>query len=436
MEGIRFISCVRFSMQLIMAEAFFVLTWDKKKHFIRKIFAGLAGYFLLASLAFYLFIEINGNGPMIYTIYYTVLFFLSLGIMYCSFSVEPKEILFAGVCGYAAQHIGFAVSTIFQEILPIELAGIWDFIFWRFLPYLFVDLLIYLVLIRRYEGKRELRNRDTRMIFLALVILLTVIFLSVLVDSQMFQGESGLLRNVLCKIYAIFCCALSMLTAFDLSRQNWMLREHEMMENMLHNLKEQQKLSKENINIINIRCHDLKYRISKISRIEDNEDQKEYIESIKNAVTIYDNIYQTGNDALDLVLTEKSLLCDKYHIKLSSMIDGSELGFMNTTDVYALFGNLLDNAIESVMKEPEKEKRIISIQMARKNQGYHIHIDNYCNEKIVFEDGLPMTTKKDKAYHGFGVRSIKYIVDKYKGDMLMQAKEQRFQVDILFYLLD
>lgn len=86
------------------------------------------------------------------------------------------------------------------------------------------------------------------------------------------------------------------------------------------------------------------------------------------------------------------------------------------------------------MKEADEEKRIISIQMSRKSQGYHIHMDNYCNEAIVFEEGLPVTTKEDKAYHGFGVRSIKYIVDKYKGDMLMSAGGQRFRVDILFYI--
>lgn len=106
------------------------------------------------------------------------------------------------------------------------------------------------------------------MTILALVVLITVVFLSVLVDSRIFQNESGILRNVLCKTYAIFCCILSIFIAFNLSRQNWIIHENEMMENMLHSLKEQQKLSRENINIINIKCHDLKYRISKISKIE------------------------------------------------------------------------------------------------------------------------------------------------------------------------
>lgn len=74
------------------------------------------------------------------------------------------------------------------------------------------------------EGTSELRDRDIRMNMIALIILLIVIFLSVLVD-RMFLGESGLLRNVLCKIYAIFCSALSIFIAFSLSKQNWMLHE-------------------------------------------------------------------------------------------------------------------------------------------------------------------------------------------------------------------
>lgn len=115
------------------------------------------------------------------------------------------------------------------------------------------------------------------------------------------------------------------------------------------------------------------------------------------------------------------------------MVDGSVLDFLSTTDVYALFGNLLDNAIESVMKEPDEEKRIISISVSCRNQGSYIHVENYCAEQVAFENGLPLTTKMDTAYHGFGVRSIKYIVDKYKGTLLMREDKNRFLVDILFY---
>ena len=58
MEGLGFVSCVRFSMQLIMAEAFFVLAWKRKKNFLIRMILGIAGYFFVAWLAFKLFTSI------------------------------------------------------------------------------------------------------------------------------------------------------------------------------------------------------------------------------------------------------------------------------------------------------------------------------------------------------------------------------------------
>ena len=67
-----------------------------------------------------------------YTIYYTSLFILSLGVMKNCFQMPGKEILFAGVCGYAAQHIGFSVATICVEITGIKFKFFSYFIFVRF----------------------------------------------------------------------------------------------------------------------------------------------------------------------------------------------------------------------------------------------------------------------------------------------------------------
>lgn len=433
MSGMLFISCIRFSMQLFIAESAFVMGWKRRKGFFVRLLVGFAAYFLLAFMVYRICSSIPGNNPACQILYYMGLFLLNLAWMKYCFDMKFQEILFAGVCGYATQHIAFAFITIIQQLSGITFPVIWDFIFVRFLPYVTISLAVYFGVVRRYEGKGELKSRDMRMVLLALAILFMVVIISVLVDHPMFRTESSMLQNVFCKVYAIVCSLLAIFIAYYMSRQNRILHENEIMESLLHNMGEQQKLSQETINIINIKCHDLKHRISKIPRIEDEKDQQEYIESVRGALAIYDNIFQTGNDALDLVLTEKSLLCNEYSVKLSCMVDGSVLDFLSTTDVYALFGNLLDNAIESVMKEPDEEKRIISISVSRRNQGSYIHVENYCAEQVTFENGLPLTTKMDTAYHGFGVRSIKYIVDKYKGTLLMREDKNRFLVDILFY---
>lgn len=433
MAAMHFISCVRFSMQLMMGEGAFATQWQRRNHFWLRILSGLAGYLLASFLVFHVLSALPWDNPAIVVIYYGSLFSLSLVLLKYCFAEKFEELLFGGVCGYATQHIAFALITIVTELTGVSFSPVWDFILIRFLPYFSTAAIVYFGIVRRNKGKGELKRRDIRMVWLACAILFTVIFISVLVDSSMFRGNSGLLQNVFCKVYAVVCSLLAIFIAYYMSRQNRILHEKEIMENMLHNLSEQQKISQETINIINIKCHDLKYRISKISRIEDAEDQKEYIESVKNAISIYDNIFQTGNKALDLVLTEKSILCNEYNIKLSCMVDGKLLDFMKSADVYAMFGNLMDNAIESVMKEEDEEKRIISICVSRKNGGSYIHMENYCKEEVIFKDGLPVTTKKDTDYHGFGTRSIKYIVEKYKGTLLMRGGKNKFFTDILFY---
>lgn len=433
MTSLQFISCIRFSMQLIMAEGIFVTGWKKRQGFLWRLFAGFLGYGLLAFVTFHLLKQVPTENPLILVFYYLCLFFYSLGWMKCCFDVKLVELLFAGICGYATQHIAFALKTAFFEVTGLSFTGFLDFLLVHFLPYVLTDLFIYVFVVKKNTGKGELKERDIRMLWLASAILCTVIVLSCLVDNQVMRQDAPLLQNVFCKIYAAVCSILAIFIAFFLSRQNRILQENERMESMLRTMGEQQRLSKEAVSIINIKCHDLKYRISQIAKIQNTEEQQEYIEEVKGALSIYDNIFQTGNEALDLVLTEKSLLCSEHEIKMSSMVDGKSLHFISSTDLYALFGNLLDNAIESVQKEADKEKRIISLQVSRRSQGVYIHMENFCGEPVEFADDLPLTTKADKAYHGFGVRSIKYIVEKYRGDLLMRAQEQRFLVDILFY---
>lgn len=433
MSEMHSISCIRFAMQLLIGESVYVLGWKLRGRNPVQLLLALPGYFLACLLTFHLFSKVPGSSPVTYILYYAAMFAISLGIMRLCFDVKWSEVLFAGVCGYATQHIAFAAITILSQIIGLDLPVAADFFLIRLFPYLLISAGIWFFVIRRNVGKGAVRDRDMRMIMLALAVLFTVVFISVLVDDQNLRADSTLLQNVFCKLYAIVCCLLAIFVAYFMSRQNQILRENEIMEQMLRQSEEKQKLSQETINIINIKCHDLKYRLSHIPTTDSG--QKEYIESVSDAIAIYDSTLQTGNEALDLVLTEKSLLCSQYRIKFSCMADGQTLAALSSPDLYALFGNLMDNAIESVIKEPDESKRIISLTINRRGQGSHIHIENYCGESVDFEDGLPLTTKSDKTSHGFGVRSIRYIVEKYHGDLLMRMDENRFLVDILFLLL-
>ena len=171
--------------------------------------------------------------------------------------------------------------------------------------------------------------------------------------------------------------------------------------------------------------------VSLLVRLCGGGERRKYLEEIRGAMSIYDAVYQTGNAALDTVLREKALLCQEYEIKFSCMADGKALEFMDTLDVYALFGNALDNAVESVMREEDKEKRLINMRITKQMQILYIHLDNYCREPVRFEDGLPVTSKKDRENHGFGLKSIRHIAEKYDGEVVLKNQEERFILDLL-----
>ncbi len=132
----------------------------------------------------------------------------------------------------------------------------------------------------------------------------------------------------------------------------------------------------------------------------------------------------------DVILTEKSLLCNKNGIIINIMAEGEKLGFMAKEDIYALFGNMLDNAIEAV-KNVDDDNRTIMLNIKAVGEMLVIRESNYYTDPIEFEDGLPVT-KGDKRFHGYGVKSIKFVCDRYDGDITIKAENNVFTMNILF----
>ncbi len=152
------------------------------------------------------------------------------------------------------------------------------------------------------------------------------------------------------------------------------------------------------------------------------------------AIRDYDAQYKTGSSVLDTVLTDKSMFCARHGIELTCVADGAKLGFMDTMDICSIFGNLLDNAIECELRVPEKEKRLIHLAVYAKKDFLVIQCENYCLDRLEFQDGLPVTTKRDKAFHGFGLKSIRYAADKYGGAMSIRGRDGWFEIVLMIPL--
>ena len=212
--------------------------------------------------------------------------------------------------------------------------------------------------------------------------------------------------------------------------------KHELkaMQNILQNQLIQYQQSKKSIEMINFKYHDLKNQIIALKAEKDADKRNAFLTKMENDIKFYEAQNKTGNHVLDILLTSKNLNCIKNEITLTCVADGTLLNFMDVADICTIFGNALDNAIEYEQKIADKEKRLIHVSVFSQKGFLMIRFENYFEGTLMFEGDLPITTKKDSFYHGYGLKSIRYAVQKYKGVVRIDQKDQWFELKILIPL--
>lgn len=285
-------------------------------------------------------------------------------------------------------------------------------------------ILFYFFIIRKMERQGKVGFKKLPILIFAVATLVVAYLVNMYMQAFDREVTSARLFNIIADLLLLVCLS-------DLFRNTRLQRDAEITEQLLKLTEQKHRLTQENIEIINRKCHDLKHQLDLYGAAPPDADRAEYLQELKNSIQIYDSSIQTGNKALDAVLMEKSLLFNRFSVDFSYIVDGACLSFMKNSDVFTLFGNALDNAFESLQAE-KPENRAIVLKVNKHGKLVSICLENFCSRELQFEDGLPVSTKQNNGYHGFGMKSIRYVVQKYKGEMLVYKKERRFVLEILF----
>ncbi|MDD3219054.1 MAG: GHKL domain-containing protein [Lachnospiraceae bacterium] len=200
---------------------------------------------------------------------------------------------------------------------------------------------------------------------------------------------------------------------------------------VLKNQYDQYRHYQENMELIRIKNHDMKHQIAGLRGEADPEKRMQWLDSLEKELECNDIPCETGNAVLDAIVSSKMAYCNKNDIKFTQVIDGSKLDFISVSDICTIFGNAIDNAMESVLFENDKDKRIIHLSVSAQKNFLYIRIENCCSQSLAMVNGLPETTKKNKSEHGFGLKSIRYTVEKYQGQLSIQEKDGWFELKIL-----
>ena len=100
-------------------------------------------------------------------------------------------------------------------------------------------------------------------------------------------------------------------------------------------------------------------------------------------------------------------------------------------DISVLFGNALDNAIEAVSQIPDPEQRLIHLTVSQHLGFLRIQVENRYTGRLRMLNGLPLTTKADNRFHGYGVKSIQATVEKYGGSVTFRGEDGWFELRVL-----
>jgi signal transduction histidine kinase len=208
--------------------------------------------------------------------------------------------------------------------------------------------------------------------------------------------------------------------------------EVEAMDRLLHSQHEQYLQARSNIDVVNRKYHDLKHFISAIRSEASADARGSYLDQLDDSIRPYETRVETGNIVLDTILTTKSADCAERGITLTCVADGAALAFMSPMDVAALAGNALDNAIEAAVALPDPDRRLLRVAVHRQDSFVMLRFENYFEGDLSFEDGLPQTTKGgDSLNHGYGLRNIRDIAERYGGTLTVHAEDGWFTVRVL-----
>lgn len=403
-----------FITQLLLIALLYIPVFKKRKLFYLRYPACFAVIIGLQTLKRF------GYFPIPDPLNYALCFVLISATVCVSFKANIMQALFAGVCIYGAQHVisNISFAIIFLAMFISHNFGVFSY-YYVVMPVVMVAGMVvtYFVpvrILRRYE---DLRFNNLLVFYFTLAFILVASTLTYYARNAIFWSLNG--SAYLLIIAALFTSS-TMLAGFLNINNKQLEEENEILQQLLHKDKqryEQAKLSNEKIQI---KYHDIKKHMN--HGIVDYESLKE----VETDSEILKSTYFTGNRALDVILSEKALMCERLGIRFICTADGEAVNFMKSHHIYSLVGNALENAIESLKKETDDSLKEISVSIVRREGMCIIKTTNYVKEEVKMREGLPLTSKDDKDSHGFGAKSMRNVVINYGGQIRFYEEDNTF----------
>ena len=368
------------------------------------------------------------------------IFLIALLMLFLCYEVSVQNALYCWTASCTIYQIVSLLDSILTLFWPKQLAHFglelrpnWLALAVNLGCFLAVYAVMSCSLMRRMQDIGLWRMATLPVVIISLVMVLVNHTMGMIFELYAAPNASPLL-HLMEYTWNLLCCFFCLSIQFHMFQISKKEEELTVARQLILEQEKQYRISKSTMDAVNRKSHDLKYQLMELAAGQTGSKSKEHIQEAMELVESFDSNIHTGNDTLDVIFTEKSQYCRQLGITFVCMIDGKKLSFMDATDQYVLFGNMIDNAINAVVRLPEGGDRTIYVNVYAEKHFLHVQTENRFVGPLDFKNGLPRTSTGDELNHGYGMTSIKMLCDKYGGGLHARADDHVFYLKLIFPL--
>lgn len=217
----------------------------------------------------------------------------------------------------------------------------------------------------------------------------------------------------------------------DLVKSSQKALENQALRDQVSSYEREIMLQNENMEALRSFRHDMKRHFAEISVLASTgeiEQIKNYVSAMENNLVESRRLVDSGNTALDTVLNYMLQRAVDKKIQLNVKVVVPCNLNLSAYDMNIIFGNLLENAIEA---QKDVKNPSIDLEINYLMDSLVVEISNRCLQKVIFKGRLPVTTKQSVREHGYGLKNVKKVLDKYISTLDFECSDERFTVKIL-----
>lgn len=313
---------------------------------------------------------------------YLLAFSLTLAVMaldvWLVCMATPWSALFCASAGYTAQNLGSSLAMLCDSVMGKLGMGPVDRLQEK-LVMLVVFILYQRLFVSRVHRERLEAVGDRYMLVGFFFCMLAVIGFDIAIKISVSEGVSAQ-THVLLRVVHLALCGFLLLFEYRSLFETKLAVEAAIDRKIIEERSRQYEEGRKSIEALNKRMHDLVHGATRAAEqmgALDNPQVNELLEQIMGEVAHYDAIIRTGNESVDAVLTEKSLVCEREGMSLSPIADGSCLSFLRPSEVYLLLGGIVDAACEEARGVGSPSCRDIALTVVRRADMACVSVENY-----------------------------------------------------------